>query len=168
MISCAFYNSPVGTLYLGANEKGIVFIEFKNDNKFDEQQSKLKKRLKEEFSENESPLIKELKKQLDGYFAGKRKSFDLPLQITGTNFQKSVWNQLLTIPPGETRSYKQQAENIGNPKAVRAVANANGDNLISIVIPCHRVIGSDGSLTGYGGGLENKKWLLEHENKFNK
>lgn len=168
MISCAFYESPVGTLYLGAGDKGIVFIEFKNESKFDEQKTKLKKRLKDEFSERETPLIKELKKQLDGYFSGKRKDFDLPIQMSGTEFQKSVWNQLLTIPHGETRSYKQQAENIGNPKAVRAVANANGDNLISIVIPCHRVIGANGSLTGYGGGLDNKEWLLNHENKFNK
>ncbi|MBK7869142.1 MAG: methylated-DNA--[protein]-cysteine S-methyltransferase [Ignavibacteriales bacterium] len=153
---------------MSAPERRNSVHRIQNESKFDEQKTKLKKRLKDEFSEKETPLIKELKKQLDGYFSGKRKDFDLPIQMSGTEFQKSVWNQLLTIPLGETRSYKQQAEIIGNPKAVRAVANANGDNLISIVIPCHRVIGANGSLTGYGGGLDNKQWLLNHENKFNK
>jgi AraC family transcriptional regulator of adaptative response/methylated-DNA-[protein]-cysteine methyltransferase len=106
------------------------------------------------------PLLEKAKEQMTQYFAGKRKEFDLPLAEIGTPFQRSVWAQLLTIPHGQTRSYAQQAKQIGNPSAVRAVATANGANYRSIVIPCHRVIGSDGSLTGYGGGVQRKEWLL--------
>jgi len=104
-----------------------------------------------------------LKQQIDEYFEGKRTVFTVPLFTPGTDFQQSVWEVLQTIPYGSTRSYKQQAIAINKPEAVRAVANANGLNRISIIIPCHRVIGSDGNLTGYGGGLWRKKWLLEFE-----
>ena len=104
-----------------------------------------------------------LKQQLDEYFEGKRKEFTIPLFTPGSEFQQSVWKTLRTIPYGSTRSYKKQAELLQRPKAVRAVANANGMNRISIIIPCHRVIGEDGSLTGYGGGLWRKKWLLDLE-----
>ena len=99
------------------------------------------------------------------YFEGKRKSFTLPLAPRGTDFQRRVWDALLNIPAGETRSYADIARSIGQPSAVRAVARANGDNFRGIIIPCHRVIGSDGSLTGYGGGLARKQWLLDHEKK---
>lgn len=101
--------------------------------------------------------------ELDEYFAGGRKTFDLPLLFVGTEFQEKVWNTLLEVPYGETRSYGWMAEMIGNPKAVRAVGRANGSNSISIFAPCHRIIGSNGSLTGYGGGLPAKKFLLELE-----
>ena len=101
--------------------------------------------------------------QLGEYFAGKRRQFDLPLRLEGTDFQKQVWNGLLDIGYGETLSYGELAQRIGNPKASRAVGLANGSNPISILVPCHRVIGADGSLTGYGGGLERKRWLLSHE-----
>jgi AraC family transcriptional regulator of adaptative response/methylated-DNA-[protein]-cysteine methyltransferase len=107
--------------------------------------------------------ITELQEQLNEYFASQRKEFTLPLVVQGTDFQRRTWKTLQTVPYGKTISYKQQAEMIGIPKAVRAVANANGNNRISIIIPCHRVIGSDGTLTGYGGGLWRKKWLLEFE-----
>jgi len=162
MISTAYINSPVGPLFLGANEEGVVFLEFASADK-PSREAGLKKKLKDEFVEGDHPHLTELKKQLSLYFEGKLKKFDLPLKLTGTEFQKKVWSALLDIPFGETRSYAEQAKAIGKPSAVRAVANANGDNLISIVIPCHRVIGSNGSLTGYGGGLDNKKWLLDHE-----
>jgi AraC family transcriptional regulator of adaptative response/methylated-DNA-[protein]-cysteine methyltransferase len=105
----------------------------------------------------------ELRKQLFEYFEGKRKEFTVPLFTPGTEFQLSVWNSLLKIPYGSTCSYKQQAAKLNNPEAIRAVANANGMNRISILIPCHRVIGENGNLTGYGGGLWRKKWLLDHE-----
>jgi methylated-DNA-[protein]-cysteine S-methyltransferase len=105
----------------------------------------------------------EVRRQLDEYFAGTRREFDLPLTAEGTAFQQSVWAGLLRIPCGVTRSYGQLAEEIGNPKAVRAVGLANGRNPISIIVPCHRVIGANGTLTGYGGGLKAKSWLLEHE-----
>jgi methylated-DNA-[protein]-cysteine S-methyltransferase len=103
------------------------------------------------------------KAQLDGYFSGERRSFDVPLLFVGTEFQKRVWNELLTIPYGTTISYGDMAGNIGMSAAVRAVANANGANSLSVFAPCHRVIGSNGSLTGYGGGLAAKKFLLELE-----
>lgn len=103
--------------------------------------------------------------QLDAYFAGDRTTFDLPLRLEGTEFQRRVWNGLLTIPYGETLSYGELAERVGNVKACRAVGLANGRNPIAIIVPCHRVIGADGSLTGYGGGLERKTWLLEHEQR---
>jgi len=115
--------------------------------------------------ENPNDLVHKAKKQLDEYFAGKRRVFDIPLRPNGTVFQQSVWNALEEIPYGETRSYKQVAEMIGNPKACRAVGMANNKNPIWIMIPCHRVIGADGSLTGYGGGLDMKKRLLELERK---
>lgn len=108
-------------------------------------------------------VLKQAKQQLDEYFAGQRREFDLPLLFVGTDFQKRVWNELLRIPYGHTVSYGEMARNIGMPSAVRAVANANGANAISIFAPCHRVIGSDGSLTGYGGGLEAKRFLLALE-----
>ncbi len=104
--------------------------------------------------------------QMDAYFAGTRHNFDLPLNLQGTEFQRSVWHGLCEIPFGETISYGELARRLGNPKAMRAVGLANGRNPISIIVPCHRVIGADGSLTGYGGGLPMKKWLLEHEAQY--
>lgn len=108
-------------------------------------------------------LVTETGKQLQEYFDGKRKEFNLPILLRGTEFQKKVWQGLCTIPYGETRSYKELAELVGNPKAVRAVGGANNKNPIMIIVPCHRVIGADGSLVGFGGGLEVKKYLLELE-----
>ncbi|HBL78518.1 MAG TPA: cysteine methyltransferase [Aequorivita sp.] len=110
-----------------------------------------------------SVKIQRVKKQFEEYFNGTRKTFDIPLSPEGTEFQKKVWTELLNIPYGETTTYQQMANKLGDPKVIRAAASANGKNPISIVIPCHRVIGSDGSLTGYAGGLHRKKWLLEHE-----
>ncbi|ULC59810.1 methylated-DNA--[protein]-cysteine S-methyltransferase [Flaviramulus sp. BrNp1-15] len=104
--------------------------------------------------------------QLNEYFDGSRKQFDLKINPQGTDFQKKVWNELLTIPYGKTTSYLELSKQLGDVKAIRAVANANGKNPLWIIIPCHRVIGSDGSLTGYAGGLHRKKWLLEHESPF--
>jgi len=116
-----------------------------------------------DFDERETPLIKKAAKQLTEYFAGKRRTFDLPLEFRGTDFQKKVWAALMTIPYGETRSYGEIAKQIKNPKASRAVGMANNRNPIVIICPCHRVVGSDGSLTGYGGGLPNKEYLLKLE-----
>ena len=111
----------------------------------------------------ETTLIKEAHQQLSEYLKGERKSFDLPLRMKGTDFQQRVWNALLDIPYGETRSYKQIAEAIGNPKAMRAVGMANNRNPLLIVVPCHRVIGADGKLVGYGAGIEKKEFLLRLE-----
>ena len=155
-----FYDFPVGRTGIYESEgriTHILFFESDNAKAFE---------LPPGFSLKETPLIKEAKKQLDEYFAGRRKEFSLPLEFTqGTEFQKRIWNLLLKIPYGETRSYKELAAMAGNPKASRAVGGANNKNPISIIIPCHRVIGADGSLVGYGGGLEIKKKLLELEEK---
>ncbi|MCL4109080.1 UNVERIFIED_CONTAM: hypothetical protein GTU68_030992 [Idotea baltica] len=126
----------------------------------------LQRLLKAPILVGENDHIKQAKRELQEYYAGSRQSFEMALHTPGTEFQNQVWQELTSIPFGSTRSYAEQAERIGNPKAVRAVGTANGMNRISIVVPCHRVIGSNGDLTGYGGGLERKRWLLEHEAKF--
>ena len=112
-----------------------------------------------------SPLLENVRAQLNEYFAGKREAFDVPLEPRGTDFQRAVWKALTKIPFGEVRSYADIAMAVGKPKAVRAVGAANGANPIALIIPCHRVIGSNGSLIGYGGGLPRKKWLLAHESR---
>ena len=115
-----------------------------------------------------TPLLTEAVRQLNAYFTGELTEFDLPLRLTGTAFRVKCWQALRTIPYGETVSYGEQARRIGNPKAVRAVGGANHHNPINIVVPCHRVVGADGSLTGYGGGLDRKAWLLHHEQQHKK
>ncbi len=155
--------SPLGPLLTGATDEGVCLLEFTDRRMLETQIQRLRKRLNAEFVPGNHPHLDTLSNQLDEYFEGKRKNFDIPLLVSGTEFQKKVWDVLITIPYGETRSYQDQANAINNPKAVRAVAGANGDNKIAIVIPCHRVIGKDGSLTGFGGGLWRKKFLLELE-----
>ncbi|MDB5158835.1 MAG: methylated-DNA--[protein]-cysteine S-methyltransferase [Mucilaginibacter sp.] len=113
----------------------------------------------------ETPLLKEVVKQMDEYFAGTRKTFDFPIKQPGTDFQQQVWQELLKIDYGTTISYNQQSQRMNSPLAIRAIASANGKNNLWVVVPCHRVIGSNGSLTGYAGGLWRKQWLLEHEAK---
>ena len=147
------YVSPVADLYLVEEQGQLVEIAFHNLEK------------KEEMEEKNTELLQEVKRQLEEYFSGRLQNFDLPLKPKGTDFQKQVWKALLTIPYGETKSYGDIAKQIGKEKAVRAVGGANHVNPISIVIPCHRVIGKNGNLTGYGGGLEVKEKLLELERK---
>lgn len=145
-----YYKSPLGTIKITGSDDGIQSLVFT-----------------EESAENSKEIPNFLKpclQQLQEYFNGKRKDFDLKLHPKGTDFQISVWEELKKIPYGKTRSYMEQTQALGNLKAIRAVASANGKNPIGIIIPCHRVIGSDGSLTGYAGGIWRKKWLLEHEN----
>ncbi len=117
-------------------------------------------------AEEDDAWFKDVTAQLDAYFIGELSSFDLEMELLGTAFQKGVWSQLCEIPYGETISYGELARRVGNPNASRAVGLANGRNPIAIIVPCHRVIGADGSLTGYGGGLERKTWLLQHEKSF--
>ena len=154
--------SPIGPLFLVGNDKGlheVWFVEGRQKKRPDAAWTHLNHQRK---SGSCSALFA-AKEQLGEYFAGNRESFDLPLVLNGTPFQLSVWRQLQTIPYGKTISYLELAQGIGNPKAVRAVGLANGSNPIPIIVPCHRVIGSDGSLTGFGGGLPRKQWLLDHE-----
>lgn len=163
VINLTRLETPLGTMIACATERGICLLEFTDRKMLETEFKQLNKSLKSPIIQGDNKCFKILKEQLDAYFAGNLKTFDLPLDLIGTDFQKQVWNCLLQIPYGETVSYAQQAQNIGNPTATRAVANANGMNKISIIIPCHRVIGSDGSLTGYGGGLWRKKKLLDLE-----
>lgn len=150
--------SPVGELKLVASDKGLAAILWENDNP-------RRVRLTPASEDKNHPVLIEAERQLKDYFSGKRKSFSVKLDFKGTDFQKKVWAALLTIPFGETRSYGQIAKQIKNPKAVRAVGAANGKNPISIIAPCHRVIGSTGKLTGFAGGLEAKARLLELEGR---
>src|SRR5580704_4181962 len=151
-------DSPVGKLKLVASDKGLVAILWKNDKPH-------RVRLSELVADDKHPILLQTERQLSEYFAGKRRSFSLALDIRGTSFQKNVWEALLAIPFGETRSYGQLAKQLGNPKASRAVGAANGKNPVSIIVPCHRVIGSSGKLTGFAGGLETKAHLLDLEKK---
>jgi methylated-DNA-[protein]-cysteine S-methyltransferase len=152
------FPSPVGTLKLVASERGLAAILWQDDRAD-------RVRLGAMAEAPDHPVLVETKRQLGEYFAGTRHRFDLPLDFHGTDFQKSVWAALLTIPFGETRSYAEIARQLGRPTATRAVGAANGKNPISIVAPCHRVIGSDGSMTGFAGGLEGKRYLLELEQR---
>lgn len=155
----------LGPMFICATEKGICLLEFVDRRMLETEFKDLQRLLKANIIAGENRHIKQTKKQLTEYFDGTRTSFDVSLDTPGTEFQNSVWNCLRLIPYGETCTYQQQAEKINNPNAVRAVASANGFNRISIIVPCHRVIGKNGKLTGYGGGLERKRWLIEHENK---
>jgi methylated-DNA-[protein]-cysteine S-methyltransferase len=148
--------SPVGQLKLVATETALVAVLWENENPN-------RVRLAELIENVQHSILLETQQQLNEYFAGQRQVFDLPLDFEGTEFQQKVWQALLTIPFGETRSYKQIAEQIGNIKAVRAVGAANGKNPISIIAPCHRVVGANGKLVGFAGGLENKGILLKIE-----
>ena len=157
------FKTPIGQMLAAGNQEGIWLLEYIGEDRLDLQMERLSKQMEVEFTDGECEHFELLSAELKEYFAGVRKSFVTPLVLSGTPFQKRVWEQLLTIPYGQTRSYKQQANLMGTPEAIRAIAHANGENRIAILIPCHRVIGADGSLTGYGGGLWRKRFLLELE-----
>ena len=148
----AYYSSPLGMLKLQCSEKYIKSISFSD--------------AEGDIQNDEHKLLQTCMKQLDEYFAGKRKVFNLPLNQDGTEFQTKIWNLLYRISYGKTISYNDLAKQYGDIKAIRAVASANGKNNLCIIVPCHRVIGSDQSLVGYAGGLWRKKWLLDHEAKY--
>ena len=149
-MTTAYYRTPVGIAKITEDDGYISGITVHDDEDM-------------VIDEPQSDLLKQTIKQLDEYFAGERKVFDLPLKQSGTDFQQQVWQQLMSINYGSTVSYAQLSNQMKNPLAIRAIASANGKNSLWIVVPCHRVIGSDGSLTGYAGGLWRKQWLLEHE-----
>lgn len=155
--------TPLGPMLAGAAEEGVCLLEFTDRRMLETQLRRLERRLGCAFVPGATEHTRMLEAELGEYFAGARTTFTVPLVTPGTDFQQRVWTALRSIPPGETRSYAEQARMIGAPSAVRAVARANGDNRIAVVIPCHRVIGADGRLTGYGGGLWRKHWLLHHE-----
>ena len=155
--------TPIGTMYAAATVEGICMLEFTDRKMLETEFKDLAKSLNAIIIQGENPHFIPLEKELAEYFLGKRTEFTVPLSPVGTDFQKSVWKVLMKIPYGETWNYKKQSEVLGDAKKVRAVANANGMNKISILIPCHRVIGSNGTLTGYGGGIWRKQKLLELE-----
>ena len=155
--------TPLGPMLVGAHEGGICLLEFADRRMLETQFDRLRKRFDRGIVPGTHPHIDQLEGELDEYFEGTRHEFEVPLVYPGTDFQVACWEYLRTIPYGATRSYGDQARALGRPGAQRAVGRANGDNRLAIVIPCHRVVGSDGRLTGYGGGLWRKKMLLEHE-----
>ncbi|MBT3983100.1 MAG: methylated-DNA--[protein]-cysteine S-methyltransferase [Bacteriovoracaceae bacterium] len=157
------FSTKLGAMYACSTDKGICLLEFTDRKMLETEFKNICSRFDAVIIPGTNKHIKLVKKELKHYLEGKLKKFTVPLDTAGTDFQKSVWKILKSIPYGKTCSYLEQAKKMNNPKAVRAVANANGMNSIAIIIPCHRVIGSDGSLTGYGGGLPRKKWLLELE-----
>jgi methylated-DNA-[protein]-cysteine S-methyltransferase len=142
--------TPIGTLKIVGDQDAIKWVGFTEDGV--------------RSTDGQVPLVvKKAKSQLQEYFEGKRKEFDIDTSPEGTDFQRQVWSQLAAIPFGKTSTYARQAQKLGDIKKIRAVGGANGKNPIAIIIPCHRIIGSDGSLTGYAGGIERKEWLLKHE-----
>lgn len=149
MLTSCVMDTPIGHLRITADELGLCALD----------------RVTDALQPPEHALLQEAVRQLTEYFDGTRQQFDLPLHLQGTPFRLRCWQALREIPYGETRSYGQQAAAVGNPKASRAVGGANHHNPVMIVVPCHRVIGADGSLTGFGGGLDMKAWLLAHEQK---
>lgn len=156
-------DTPLGAMLVLANDDGLYLLDFVDRRGLEREVERLARR----FAIVPGPhaVLDRAERQMREYFAGSRSRFDVPIAQRGTDFQRGVWDQLVRIEPGTTRSYAELARVLGDARATRAVARANGDNFRSIVIPCHRVIGSDGSLTGYGGGLARKQWLLDHEQR---
>lgn len=163
MIVIRYIPTPLGKMLAGATTDALCLLEFYDRRMLNTQINKIKKYISDDVSDGSNHIISETRRQLKAYFKGDLKEFDIPLVTPGTDFQQRVWKALLDIPYGKTVSYGYLARAIGNEKTVRAVGKANGDNRIAIVIPCHRVIGANGSLVGYGGKLWRKKWLLKHE-----
>ena len=163
-IQTAFYTTPFGELILGSMDHKLCLCDWRFRKMRSSIDERIQSGLRAVYVEGGSDIIEEARVQLSQYFRGERKQFDLPLLLVGSEFQKRVWKELQRIPFGKTESYAGLSERLGNQAAVRAVASANGANAISILIPCHRVLGSDGNLTGYAGGTETKRKLLLLEN----
>lgn len=160
------FTTLLGPMFACATDHGICLLEFASRKMLEREFQDLVKKLNAVILPGENKHLIQLQNEIAEYFDGCRKDFSVPLHMIGTAFQKQVWNALLDIPFGETRTYLQQSLALNNRKGIRAVASANGHNKIAIVIPCHRVIGKDGNLTGYAGGLARKRWLLDHEKKY--
>jgi len=155
--------TPIGEMIAAASDSHLLLFEFPHRRMIDTQLDRVRRAHRCDLAPGESPVFEMLRRQLDEYFRGERREFTVPLHVPGTPFQERVWTALQAIPSGTTTSYARLADSIGQPNAVRAVARANGDNRVAILIPCHRVVGSNGDLVGYGGGLWRKKKLLELE-----
>ena len=162
-INIQYFKTKYGEFILGSYDDKLCMVDFRYRKMRKTVDARIKKGLNSVFVEQDDEILQKTRVQLDEYFTMQRREFDIPIQMVGTNFQKSVWKALLKVPYGTTSTYLQLAKEINNEKAVRAVANANGANAIGIIIPCHRIIGTNGELTGYAGGLPLKKRLLELE-----
>ncbi|WP_415406034.1 methylated-DNA--[protein]-cysteine S-methyltransferase [Sulfurovum sp. CS9] len=162
-IHIQYFKTKYAEFILGSYDEKLCMVDFRYRKMRKTVDDRIKKGLNAKFIEQDDEILQKTRAQLDEYFNMQRRAFDIPIQMVGTDFQKSVWEALLKVPYGTTSTYLQLAKDIGNEKAVRAVANANGANAIGIIIPCHRIIGTNGELTGYAGGLPLKKQLLQLE-----
>jgi len=163
IINIARFTTPLGPMFSCATEQGVCLLEFTDRRMLETEFKDLCERLNAVILPGNNPHLGQVQSEIEEYFSGQRRDFSVVLHTPGTEFQQRAWKSLQDIPYGETRSYSQQAVALGNPKAVRAVGSANGQNRVGIVIPCHRVIAADGKLAGYGGGLHRKQWLLDFE-----
>ena len=161
-----WFESPLGALLALANDEGLQLLEFIDRRGLERELQLLRRRMPQHIVPGEHPHLDQIGNEIAEYFAGRSLFFKTPIKLEGSPFQRAVWEALREIPPGATRSYAEIAMRVGKPSAVRAVGRANGDNKLAIIVACHRVIGADGTLTGYGGGLWRKAWLLEHERRF--
>ncbi|ETZ21336.1 methylated-DNA--[protein]-cysteine S-methyltransferase [Pedobacter sp. V48] len=155
--------TPLGPMLAGATSKGVCLLEFTNRIRLEKEFTDLQNLLNAVMVAGRNSYLDQLENELTEYFEGKRKTFFVPLHTPGNDFSQAVWKTLQEIPYGKTCSYKEQAEMMNNPKAIRAIASTNGRNRLAIIVPCHRVIGSDGNMTGYAAGIDKKKWLLKFE-----
>lgn len=163
VLKSEWIDTPLGPMIAIANDSALCLLEFTDRRGLERSVERLRMRTKSAIVPGENDVLRSIRRELERYFAGETFSFATPLELMGTEFQRKVWRELCRIPAGEVRSYSAQAAAVGAPTATRAVARANGANQLAIVVPCHRVIGANGDLTGYGGGLVRKRWLLEHE-----
>ena len=161
ILTASWFETPLGPMITISDAKSLYLLQFEACKHLEKEIAKIKAQAT--IAPGTTKPIKMIKAELDLYFRGKLQEFKTPIHLLGSEFQKNAWRALIKIPYGETRSYLTQAKNIGNDKAFRAVANANGANQLSIIIPCHRIINHNGNLGGYAGGIERKKWLLQHE-----
>lgn len=166
ILKSSWLDTPLGSMLAIGDEDRLYLLEFLERRGLEREIERLRKILKAVIMPGMTNSIDSISKELDKYFVGELKDFKTPIYLMGSEFQKKAWQELVKIPYGETRSYLNQAEAIGNPKGFRAVANANGANQLAIIIPCHRIINADGKLGGYGGGIPKKQWLIDHEKKY--
>jgi AraC family transcriptional regulator of adaptative response/methylated-DNA-[protein]-cysteine methyltransferase len=157
--------TPLGPMIAAGSDAGLCLLEFPEPSRLPRQLKRIDRLFQRPIAPGEHPILEQTRREVAEYFAGTRSSFEVPLRLDGTNFQRQVWNALLTIPFSATMSYRQLARCIARKGAQRAVGRANGDNRFAIIVPCHRVVRSDGTLCGYGGGLWRKRWLLQHERR---
>ncbi len=165
-IEISYYKSPIGELIIGTYQNKLCLADWRYRKMRKSIDNRLQKSLQANYFENETIFIRDIKSQFEDYFRGDRLEFNISLLLIGTEFQKKVWSELQNIPYGKTDSYLELSQRLGNMKAIRAVASANGANAISIIVPCHRIIASNGNLTGYAGGLPKKKKLLDLERTY--